>query len=361
MEVSGQALFPPTLCMQGCDRETSGGSRLQLHPVGLSQWRLSFPNPEIGVGFSFRVLPELFSGSKNLYEFLECIENNVKFYEIPSNLACAYLKGHLRERTLDWFEIFGYSLVQETATDFAQLKEALAEIFPVVRNKTELEVRFYSPYQNRSQVPSEFIYDLLKIHKKLGLNMWEKVFEERHRSSSNNNSGRRDWDALRRSPDNRRNRNWQDAGGLFSGKPELTHVLHHEIDTGDEPPIVSRPYRYDRVKQEIIDYHVDNMLREGTIIPIQLPYTSPVVLFPKNNGLPPDNPEAYRFAVDYGKLNAITRYPKYPLPLIEDLITNVLHVTIVSSLDLWSGYFQLAVNPNDVVNGFRDEKRHLCI
>ncbi|GFS84272.1 uncharacterized protein TNCV_2201521 [Trichonephila clavipes] len=36
--------------------------------------------------------------------------------------------------------------------------------------------------------------------------------------------------------------------GLFSDKPGLTHVLYHEIDTGDNPPVVSRPYRYDRLK-----------------------------------------------------------------------------------------------------------------
>ncbi|GFT25128.1 hypothetical protein TNCV_180241 [Trichonephila clavipes] len=54
---------------------------------------------------------------------------------MPNTLVCAYLKGHLRGRALDWFEIFGYSLVQGTVADFAQLKEALTENFPVVRNK----------------------------------------------------------------------------------------------------------------------------------------------------------------------------------------------------------------------------------
>ncbi|GFV32443.1 hypothetical protein TNCV_1677291 [Trichonephila clavipes] len=69
----------------------------------------------------------------------------------------------------------------------------------------------------------------------------------------------------------------------------------------------------------------------------------------KCNGLPPDNPEAYRLAVDYRKLNSITKYPRYPLPLIENLIMNILHTELMSSLDLHSGYFQLAVNPSDVV------------
>ncbi|GFW12411.1 retrovirus-related Pol polyprotein from transposon 297 [Trichonephila clavipes] len=97
--------------------------------------------------------------------------------------------------------------------------------------------------------------------------------------------------------------------GLFSDQSGLTHVLYHEIDTGDKGPVVSRPYRYDRVKQEIIDYHIEKMLQEGAIRPIQSPYASPVVLTRKNNGLPPDSPDAYRFAIDYHKLNAITKYP----------------------------------------------------
>ncbi|GFW44274.1 retrovirus-related Pol polyprotein from transposon 297 [Trichonephila clavipes] len=91
------------------------------------------------------------------------------------------------------------------------------------------------------------------------------------------------------------------------------------------------------------------MLKEGTIIPIQSLYASQVVLCRKNNGLPPDNPEAYRFAVDHRKLNAITKYPRYPLPLIDDLIMNISHTGIMSALDLRSGYFQMAVNPSDIV------------
>ncbi|GFT87542.1 retrovirus-related Pol polyprotein from transposon 297 [Trichonephila clavipes] len=138
--------------------------------------------------------------------------------------------------------------------------------------------------------------------------------------------------------------------GLFSDKLGLIHVLYQESDKGHKPPVVSRPYRYDRVKQAILDYHVEKMLTEGTIIPIQSPYASPVVLCIKNNGLLPDNPEAYRFAVDNRKLTSITKYPRYPLSLIDDLIMNVPHTTIMSALDLKLGYFQLAVNPSDIAN-----------
>ncbi|GFW96457.1 retrovirus-related Pol polyprotein from transposon opus [Trichonephila clavipes] len=134
---------------------------------------------------------------------------------------------------------------------------------------------------------------------------------------------------------------------LFSDQPGLTHVLYHEIDTGDKGPVVSTPYNYDRLKQGIIDYHIDKMLRDGTICPINSPYASPAVLTRKND-LPPDSPEAYRFAIDYRKLNGITKYPRYPLPVIDDLLTNIPHTNVMSTLDLRSGYFQLAISPKDI-------------
>ncbi|GFW57756.1 retrovirus-related Pol polyprotein from transposon 297 [Trichonephila clavipes] len=131
-------------------------------------------------------------------------------------------------------------------------------------------------------------------------------------------------------------------------KPVDIDLTESKLDTGDKGPVVSRPYRYDRVKQGIIDYHIDKMLRDGTICPINSPYASPVVLTRKKNDLPPDSPEAYRFAIDYRKLNGITKYPRYPLPVIDDLLTNIPHTSIMSTLDLRSGYFQLAVSPKDI-------------
>ncbi|GFU15838.1 hypothetical protein TNCV_2367881 [Trichonephila clavipes] len=59
--------------------------------------------------------------------------------------------------------------------------------------------------------------------------------------------------------------------GPFSDQLGLTHVLYHEIDTGDKGPVVSRPYRYDRVKQGIIDYHIEKMLQKVTIRPFSNP------------------------------------------------------------------------------------------
>ncbi|GFT69123.1 uncharacterized protein NPIL_139621 [Nephila pilipes] len=121
------------------------------------------PNPEIGVGSSFRVFPEFFfSGKENVSEFSDSIDTGVLFPQIPTNLACAYLKSHLIGRAKDWFEVIGSSYVTGTATDFAQLKQALTNGFPVVRNRSELEAEFYSSHQVKSQATADFVYKLLK-------------------------------------------------------------------------------------------------------------------------------------------------------------------------------------------------------
>ncbi|GFT11043.1 uncharacterized protein NPIL_181141 [Nephila pilipes] len=55
----------------------------------------------MGVCSSFGVLPEIFfSGKENVSEFLDSIENKL-YFEIPANLACAYLKGHLIGKARD--------------------------------------------------------------------------------------------------------------------------------------------------------------------------------------------------------------------------------------------------------------------
>ncbi|GFW81213.1 uncharacterized protein TNCV_375621 [Trichonephila clavipes] len=115
-------------------------------------------NPENRVGSSFRIIPEqYFSGIESIDNFLENIDHNLAYYEIPAQLACAYLKGHLKGRALDWFEVLGYRVIEDKTTDYAHLKQALSEQFPVVRNRSELETRFYSSSQRRDQQPSDFM------------------------------------------------------------------------------------------------------------------------------------------------------------------------------------------------------------
>ncbi|GFX19692.1 uncharacterized protein TNCV_2076001 [Trichonephila clavipes] len=64
-------------------------------------------NPELRDESSFRKIPEqYFLGAENVTKFLENIDNDLTYYEIPAQLACAYLKGHLTRRALDWFDVW---------------------------------------------------------------------------------------------------------------------------------------------------------------------------------------------------------------------------------------------------------------
>ncbi|GFY14183.1 uncharacterized protein TNCV_3613721 [Trichonephila clavipes] len=65
-------------------------------------------------------------------------------------------------QALDWFEVLGYRVVEDKATDYAHLKQALTEQFPVVRNRSELETRFFASSEKYNQKPSDFVYDLFK-------------------------------------------------------------------------------------------------------------------------------------------------------------------------------------------------------
>ncbi|GFU08755.1 uncharacterized protein TNCV_991091 [Trichonephila clavipes] len=93
---------------------------------------------------------------------------------MPTQLACAFLKVHLTGQAQDWFDILGYRAVEDKATDYAHLKQALTEQFPVVRNRSELETHFYASFQKHKQRPSNSVYELLKIHMQLKVDMEEE-------------------------------------------------------------------------------------------------------------------------------------------------------------------------------------------
>ncbi|GFV17322.1 uncharacterized protein TNCV_1754501 [Trichonephila clavipes] len=86
--------------------------------------------------------------------------------EIPTTGMCL-LKGHLKGRKI------GYRVIEDKTTDYAHLKQALSEQFPVVRNRSRNAILFLIT-KSRDQQPSDFIYELLKIHKILKLEMSEE-------------------------------------------------------------------------------------------------------------------------------------------------------------------------------------------
>ncbi|GFX31568.1 uncharacterized protein TNCV_688161 [Trichonephila clavipes] len=94
----------------------------------------------------------------------------------PTPLAHAdnQREGHPRGASSHWRpKRFNLCDPENTATDFAQLKAVLSKVFPAIRNKKDLEIKFYVSQQRRDQEPTDCVYDLLKLNKKLKLGLSE--------------------------------------------------------------------------------------------------------------------------------------------------------------------------------------------
>ena len=74
---------------------------------------------------------------------------------------------------------------------------------------------------------------------------------------------------------------------IFAVQPDelgRTNIVQHHIETGNHPPIRSRPYRVPHAQREVIDKHIDDMLHRNVIQASASPWASPVVLVPKPDG-----------------------------------------------------------------------------
>ena len=119
-----------------------------------------------------------------------------------------------------------------------------------------------------------------------------------------------------------------------------TQTIQMKIDTGDHPPIKLRPYRTPIHKRKLVEEEVKDMLECGIIERSQSPWSFPIVLVDKKDG-------GHRFCVDFRALNNITKPLAYPLPLIDDILSLLGRATYFSTLDLRSGYWQVALDEAD--------------
>lgn len=124
------------------------------------------------------------------------------------------------------------------------------------------------------------------------------------------------------------------------GKLGRTELVKHQIDTGEARPIKQPARRLPWAKQEIADAEVDKMVKQDVIEESNSPWASPIVLVTKKDG-------SIRFCIDYRKLNDVTRKDAYPLPRIDDSLDSLGGSEWFCTMDLASGYWQIAMDEAD--------------
>ena len=119
-----------------------------------------------------------------------------------------------------------------------------------------------------------------------------------------------------------------------------TTVIQHAIPTAGAPPIKQSLRRIPHVLRLIVNDQLEIMLKTDVIQPSSSPWSSPIVLVKKKGG-------KHLFCVDYRQLNARTIMDSCPLPRIDETLDSLSGAKYFSTLDLASGYGQVAVNPGD--------------
>jgi len=118
-----------------------------------------------------------------------------------------------------------------------------------------------------------------------------------------------------------------------------THDRHMPL-LPNTSPVNVKPYRYPHSQKDSMTIIIQDMLKEGTIIPSTSPFSSPVLLVRKKD-------DTWRFCVDYRALNAVTVKDCFPIPTIDELLDELGAATVFTKIDLHSGYHQIRVAPED--------------
>ncbi|KAH9103881.1 hypothetical protein AeMF1_019899, partial [Aphanomyces euteiches] len=133
---------------------------------------------------------------------------------------------------------------------------------------------------------------------------------------------------------------WTESSLSIDQRELLCKTLMN-IDTGNNPPIRSVPYRTSKAEGDIMEAELNQYLDLGLIRPSKSPWSSPVLMIRKPDG-------SIRFCIDYRKLNSVTVKDSYPMPRIDDLLDVLGRAKLFSTMDIASGYWNVPMAKDSI-------------
>ncbi len=135
--------------------------------------------------------------------------------------------------------------------------------------------------------------------------------------------------------------NYQDVFAWNKGELGCCTIGKHFIDTQGFPPYRVSPGRLSFWEEAEVKRQIDVLVDLGKMKPSNSEYACRVTLPIKRDG-------SRRFCGDYRPLNMQTRRDSFPMPLVDDVISQLGKSTWFTALNLQSGFWQIRMAPEDV-------------
>ena len=147
----------------------------------------------------------------------------------------------------------------------------------------------------------------------------------------------------------------EEYGEAFSKNNEdigRTKLVKMDIDTGDSPPVSSRPYTLPLKHYKWVQREIESLERVGVITKSMSKWASPIVVVPKTSA--PGEPPKRRLYVDFRKVNELQQevitagktkgqISIHLLPKIDEMYAKLKGAKVFSTIDLRSGYRHIAL------------------
>ena len=147
----------------------------------------------------------------------------------------------------------------------------------------------------------------------------------------------------------------EEYGEAFSKNNEdisITKLVKMDIDTGDSPPVSSRPYTLPLKHYEWVQREIESLEHAGVITKSMSKWGSPIVVVPQKSA--PGEPPKRRLCVDFRKVNELQQevitagktkgqISIHPLPKIDEMYVKLKGAKVFSTIDLRSGYHRIAL------------------